>query len=94
VILKQQNDRIARLEAQIERATQVIAEGLEEIRITRPDTTDNDPISKAPSLEAASFNADDYPMIMSISLDPSQVAQTKIASKLGQERSKRGPHCQ
>lgn len=87
VILKQQKDRIARLEAQIERAIQAIAEGPEEIRITRLDTTDNDPISKAQSLEAAPFNADDYPMIMSIWPDSSQVTQTKIASKLGQERS-------
>jgi hypothetical protein len=90
--LKQQNDRIARLEAQQDGATLAITDDPEDTRNTGLDTLDHDPVSNDQAPEAAPFNADDYPMIMSIWPDPSQAIQTNIASELGQEQCKYGSH--
>jgi hypothetical protein len=72
------------LEAQLDPAPWVIVDASDDTRTTRLETTDNDPVPKDQSPEAAPFDANDYPMIMSIWPDPNQAIQTNVAGKSGQ----------
>jgi uncharacterized protein (UPF0335 family) len=81
-ILQQQNDRIARLEAEPDGVAQKVTDALKEGRKKELDTVSVDSEVKKEQLESATFNQDDYAMVMSVWPDPGQAVVTKTSSKL------------
>jgi hypothetical protein len=81
-IVEQQNDRIHRLETQLNLATQKFPKQIEAEPVAGLDSQEDVAVSQRPPSEVAQVGVDDFPMIMSIWPDPNEAIQTKVASQL------------
>ncbi len=81
-ILKQQNDRIAQLEAGPVRITRTSTDEPEEMPAVELDIVDDASIPKERLPEPAHFSSEDFAMVMSVWPDPGQAVMTNTSSKL------------